>query len=192
MFLRTNSKIKVFLFLVFVFSVLFFIFNSVNAQPQMNAGMENLSNITGLKATPLPVVVGRIVRIVLGFLGLIAVIIIIYAGFVWMTSGGNPDKIAKAKKIITAGVIGLAIIVLSYAIVSFILHKFGGIGGGGEEQCTPGSISGCYRCSLEGRWVYDSTISGCALSPDAFSVKKIVTSHGGSPEQYHQDVYLCS
>src|SRR3989338_7576776 len=39
------------------------------------------------------VIVAQIIREVLGFLGILAVIIILYAGFKWMTSGGSEDKI---------------------------------------------------------------------------------------------------
>jgi len=73
-------------------------------------------------------------------LGLIALVIVLYAGFMWMTSGGNEEKISKAKKILSAGVIGLLIILASYAITSFILQvaQGGGGGGGGHGDYTEG------------------------------------------------------
>jgi len=48
---------------------------------------------------------------------------IIYAGILWGTSGGNEEKIMKAKKIIVSGIIGLLIVVFAFSIVSFVLDK---------------------------------------------------------------------
>ena len=60
------------------------------------------------------------INIALGFLGILAVIIIIFAGFKWMTASGNEDQVADAKKMLTQAVIGLAIIFLAYIIVKFV------------------------------------------------------------------------
>ncbi len=57
----------------------------------------------------------------LGFLGLVAVIMIIYAGVLYVTSGGDEGNTEKGKKIIMYAVIGLIIIMLSWAIVQTIL-----------------------------------------------------------------------
>ncbi|MBI2459502.1 MAG: hypothetical protein HYV53_03045 [Parcubacteria group bacterium] len=64
-----------------------------------------------------------IIRVILGFLGIIAVIIILLGGFKWMTAGGNEDKVDEAKKLIIAGVIGLLIIIASFAIATFVLNS---------------------------------------------------------------------
>jgi hypothetical protein len=47
-------------------------------------------------------VVTRIINIALGFLGIIAVVIVLLGGFKWMTAGGNEDKVEEAKKILGA------------------------------------------------------------------------------------------
>ena len=65
----------------------------------------------------------NIVRIIVGFLGIIVIIIILAGGFKWLTSGGNEEKIGEAKKIITAGIIGLVIIFTSYAIATFVITQ---------------------------------------------------------------------
>lgn len=62
-----------------------------------------------------------IINIVLGFLGILATLLILYGGFIWMTSQGNSEGIDKAKGIISAGVIGLVVIFVAYAISRFIL-----------------------------------------------------------------------
>lgn len=59
----------------------------------------------------------------LGFLGLVAVILIIYGGFTWMTSAGNEERVKKAKEIIKASVIGLVIVLASWMIVTFVIGR---------------------------------------------------------------------
>lgn len=71
----------------------------------------------------LPKMVGRIIKIVLGFLGVILIVIVIYAGFLWMTAGGEPAETKKAREWLTNAIIGLAIILSAYAITDFIITK---------------------------------------------------------------------
>lgn len=61
-----------------------------------------------------------ILKYLLTFLAIIAVAMILYGGFIWMTAGGNEDRVAKAKKIISSGVIGLIVILAAFAIVMFV------------------------------------------------------------------------
>jgi len=65
----------------------------------------------------------NIVRIIVGFLGIIVIIIILAGGFKWLTSGGNEDKIAEAKKLISAGVVGLVVVLAAYAIANFVVNS---------------------------------------------------------------------
>src|SRR3989338_1934758 len=99
----------------------------VFAQQTTNEGLSNFANETSLGNADLTSVIGRVVKIAISFLGLIAVLIILGAGFVWMTSGGNEEKIKKAKKLMVAGIVGLIIVILSYSIASFVLARFTGI-----------------------------------------------------------------
>lgn len=62
-----------------------------------------------------------IVNFFLGFLGLIAVLMVIYGGVMIVTSAGDPGKADKGKKILTYAAIGIVIILLSFAFVSTIL-----------------------------------------------------------------------
>lgn len=78
---------------------------------------------TGLGTGDLNETIGSIIRAALGFLGVVAVVIILFGGFKWMTAGGNEDKVAEAKKLIIAGIIGLAIILSAYAIASFVIEE---------------------------------------------------------------------
>lgn len=67
--------------------------------------------------------VAAIINILLGFLGIIAVIIILIGGFKWMTAGGNEDQVSEAKKWIFSGIIGLLIILASYALADFAIKQ---------------------------------------------------------------------
>ena len=66
-----------------------------------------------------------VVAYLIGFLALVGVIYIIYSGFVVLTSAGDEEKVKKAKKTITAIAIGLILIFMAYAIVTFLVGKNG-------------------------------------------------------------------
>ena len=65
----------------------------------------------------------KIIKIVLGLLGIIFLILIIYAGFVWMTSSGNEEKVGRAKGIMMAAIIGVTIIIAAYIITIFVIQN---------------------------------------------------------------------
>lgn len=88
----------------------------------LNVGLE-YGTYTGLGTKDLREGIMAIINVLLGFLGIIAIVIILYGGFVWLTSAGNEEKVGQAKKIITAGIIGLVIIFVSYAIASFVITQ---------------------------------------------------------------------
>ncbi len=93
-------------------------------QGEANFGFNNFGAATNL-GTNVPVVqtVANIINILLGFLGVIAVVLILIGGFKWMTSQGNEEKIGEAKKLLGAGVVGLVIIFVAYALAYFIVTQ---------------------------------------------------------------------
>ena len=78
---------------------------------------------TGLGTKDLREGIMQIINVMLGFLGIIAIVVILWGGFRWLTSGGNEEKVDEAKKIITSGIIGLIIIFVSFAIASFAITQ---------------------------------------------------------------------
>jgi len=70
----------------------------------------------------LRVTIAKMIRTAMSLLGIIAVLIILYGGFKWMTSQGSEDAVGEAKKIIIAGIIGLVIILTAYAIATFVIN----------------------------------------------------------------------
>lgn len=77
----------------------------------------------GTGTTDIRITIARIIRTAMSLLGIIAVLIILYGGFKWMTSQGSDEAVGDAKKIITAGIIGLVIILTAYAIASFVISS---------------------------------------------------------------------
>ena len=78
---------------------------------------------TNLSSQDVRLTAERIIYTLLGTLGIVAVVLVIYAGFKWMTSGGNEENVKGAQKILTAAVIGLVIILSAYAITRFVMTQ---------------------------------------------------------------------
>lgn len=151
--IRTLQTIRIVVLLgFFVFGCFFVGDTSVFAQTVggfggevTDFGVEDVDDSIALSNTNIIVIITRIIRIVLGLLGIIVLGLIIYAGFTWMTSQGQEDKIRTAKQTLINATIGLAIIMSAFAIVSFIINALtdatqgtpgGGPGGGAPEFLT--------------------------------------------------------
>lgn len=67
-----------------------------------------------------------ILNYVLGFLGVLAVAMIVYGGFTYMTSAGNEERVKSGRAILTYAIIGLLIVILSWVIVRVIITALGG------------------------------------------------------------------
>ncbi len=129
--LRRHTKTAIILFAVFLFAgVLAAIPKTTFAAATDITGLQ-FATATGLSTTDVRTYVSLIIRAFFGLLGLIAVVLIMYAGFLWMTAQGDEDKVKKAKGILTSAVIGLVIIMSAYAIASFIINALTGNKGGG-------------------------------------------------------------
>ncbi len=62
-----------------------------------------------------------IINYFLGFLGVLAVLMVIYGGVLYITASGDPQKAGKGQKIIMYAVIGIIIILLSFALINTVL-----------------------------------------------------------------------
>ncbi|MEK7159548.1 MAG: pilin [Patescibacteria group bacterium] len=171
---RAKSVIKItascFLFLlaVFLFSNLFIAVPAYAAGEEITAGLDAVGSQTPLVKSDPRQIVGRIIKIALGFLGAVAISIIIYAGFLYMTSGGDPAKTEIARKWIINAVIGLAIIFSAYAITTYIFNQ---LLKAINNDSTPSS--GFQISSLAG--------TGYGLSNGAFGT--VIQNHYPLPEQ---------
>lgn len=76
------------------------------------------------------VLISQIIRIVLSFLGIIFLVLMILAGFRWMTAAGNEETVKKAQGTIKTAIIGLVIVLAAYAITYFVFKYLPFAGGG--------------------------------------------------------------
>ena len=98
-----------------------------NLEPSPDTfGLEVVGGSIGLSNMDIRLIVARIIRAVLGLLGIISIVIMMYAGYLIMTAGGNEDKITQGKRTMINATIGLAIILSSFAIVQFVLNMLTG------------------------------------------------------------------
>ncbi len=104
--------------------------NPFKAANNQVVALQNAAGL-GTTATPLTQIIGSIINVLLGFLGIIFLILLIYAGFLWMTAGGEKDKVEKAQTMIKQAVIGLIVIVAAFSISNFVLNSLINVSGTG-------------------------------------------------------------
>lgn len=95
------------------------------ALAQLSEAQKDLATVgdeIGTDATnSLPVLIGNIIAVLLSVLGIIFVVLVVYAGFLYLTASGDDAKVKKAKTLLTQSIIGLIIIVAAYAIAAFVI-----------------------------------------------------------------------
>lgn len=89
-------------------------------------GLQPVDENIALSGMDIRLIVARIIRAVLGLLGIITISLMMYAGYTIMTAGGNEEKITTGKKIMINATIGLAIILASFSITQFIINALSG------------------------------------------------------------------
>ena len=68
-------------------------------------------------------IVARAIKLVLGLVGVLALVFFIYGGITWMTSGGNVEQVKKGKNSLVWATLGLAVCFLAYSILTFVIKK---------------------------------------------------------------------
>lgn len=112
----------------------------VVASAQMDAGLKAVGAATALTTTDPRVIAARIINYALSMMGIVMVSLMIYAGFLWMTSGGDPEKVDKAKTMIRNAIIGAVIILSAWGITTYVIRRLleaAGRGGGGGSVPVP-------------------------------------------------------
>lgn len=94
----------------------------MDSEDLWGTGVADTYTSQGFSETDPRQTISKIIKIGLGFLGSIAVVLIVLAGFKWMTAAGNEDKIAESKKLMSAAVVGLVIILMAFALTSFVIN----------------------------------------------------------------------
>lgn len=98
---------------------------------KIRGGLTSAARPSGLSETgDLYSLIGGVINVVLGFLGILLFALFIYAGFLWMTAGGNTEQVQKAKGLITNAIIGLIITASAFAISDFVIGQLGAVTSG--------------------------------------------------------------
>ncbi|MFA6503783.1 MAG: pilin [Patescibacteria group bacterium] len=86
-------------------------------------GVGNIAGTIKLGGNDVQTTAANIINVALGFLGIIAVIIVLVGGCKYMIAGGDETKTKDARGWIISGIIGLAIILAGWAITSFVIGQ---------------------------------------------------------------------
>ncbi|MBI5077644.1 hypothetical protein HZB94_04670 [Candidatus Falkowbacteria bacterium] len=68
-------------------------------------------------------VIGKMIKAMLGALGIVFLIITVYGGVQWMTAAGAPDDVKQARNMIIEGAIGLAVCLASYSFAYYAVKQ---------------------------------------------------------------------
>ncbi len=128
--LKKNKIIK-YLIIFFIFflsiSTVQAAFNPLEDSSEMKKQTKALAeqaqfNTSTGEGEGLGLIMATVIKAFLGLLGIIFIVLIITAGYKWMTAGGNEEKVKEAQEMIKKAVIGLIIIVAAYAITYFVFN----------------------------------------------------------------------
>jgi len=127
-----------------------------------NFGLDTAAGSSIPKTKDIATIIGKILSAALGFVGTLFLLLMVYAGFLWMTARGDSKKVDQAKQLITGAVIGVLIVASAYTITSFVLTAVTGSGASSDssasiapesvpiggsctksEDCTPASSTIC-------------------------------------------------
>ncbi|NQU77139.1 hypothetical protein HQ544_00405 [Candidatus Falkowbacteria bacterium] len=131
--LKTLSKKIKILSLLSVFLLVFLFANILLPAPALAQQVDPRTTYYGLDPTAeaatidhnksIQLAIGKIIRTVLQFIGVLLLVLIIIGGVLWMTAAGEEDKIKKAKGILTSAIIGLFIVISAYTITYFVMNE---------------------------------------------------------------------
>ena len=135
------SKLKSLLGLSFLLLIQFFAFSFVSAVNSVDTtGLDRqeaaIMNPSGLAGNSnLATIISILISVILGFLGIVFLVLTIMAGFKWMSSQGNEDEIKQAKGSLKNSIIGLLIVIaaytITYSVFKYLPFASNGSGGGG-------------------------------------------------------------
>ncbi len=109
-----------------LFSLLTLLYGIPSIKPALAAkdwGSCVQNNVPSLRC--IPVVFENVISAALMFVGAVTVILIVYAGILFVTSGGDQKKVQSARQVMTYALIGLVIVLSSFAIIYFIGYTTG-------------------------------------------------------------------
>lgn len=72
-----------------------------------------------------PQIIGFVIQAALGICGSIALVMLVYGGFLWLTSGGKPESIKKGQQTIVWSILGITLIFGANALATFVITNLG-------------------------------------------------------------------
>lgn len=96
---------------------------AAHAVIDFNSNLEEVNDQAGFGNQPLEETLGLLINVLLSFLGVICLVLVLYAGFLWMTAGGDDKKVGTAKNIMINAVVGLIVLLSAYAISTFVIEQ---------------------------------------------------------------------
>ncbi|MBI5254565.1 hypothetical protein HY932_02180 [Candidatus Falkowbacteria bacterium] len=124
--IKYNWIYLVVLFVIIMMPICFCYANWMTGEGGAQAEFDTMTGGTGagIQTTEkLPELIGKIISVILGLLGTVLLVLIIYAGWLWMSAGGEPKQVDKAKEYIKNAIMGLVLVLLAYAITDFVIDK---------------------------------------------------------------------
>ncbi len=91
-----------------------------NAAAEITKDLSQTNAKAKLSPASVTQVVGQAIQVIVSITGVVFLIITVYAGILYLTAAGDEAKVKKAKSMLTTGVIGIVIIMMAYAIASFV------------------------------------------------------------------------
>lgn len=166
----------------------------LNAQPVLaQYGLNETAEKAGLKGAiksgSIAELIGNVVGAALTMVGVLFLILMLYGGIIWMMARGNETETDKALKTIKAAIIGLIIVVASYAITNFVFQAIEGgpeTEGGLADVCSDGVICStdtdcpggtCWSPTCEGTGGVCTIVGGtgeCATGAECVAVSRCI------------------
>lgn len=117
----------------------------VGVHAQIDTGIERAGVAAGYgsASADIPTLVANAINVILGLVGIVFVILLVYSGILYLTSQGDADRVKTAKQNITNAVIGIVIIVGAYTVTQFVVGTLTTVVGNstvGDGGCPPGQI----------------------------------------------------
>lgn len=89
----------------------------------LGGSLGDVGEETGLSDNDLTTTIGTLINIALSLLGIVFLLLTLYAGWLWMTAAGDAKQTGKAKDILITAVVGLVILLSAYAISNFVIDN---------------------------------------------------------------------
>ncbi len=123
----------------------------------------------------IPTIVGNVVGTALSMISVLFFGLMLYAGVKWMIARGDSDEARKALDTIVAAIIGIIIVMASYALTNFVFKSVGGTGsssgaGDNEGELKPGEVY-------------------CGIHTDAGNTKSCVVASDNCAKDKTLDIY---